>query len=164
MKRWLLAFVAVLALSLEACAPDTLPEHIQPVGFSAAEVEVLHDVHDHYCRATGWCPDFYGWGTDIRADYDYARWDWTTSKHSIAHNAGGAVNIDMVRIDGDLGRLWYAYAHEVWHWARGPHLPWGLAAESYDGTEPLCLDIAAVMTFCEASQQCTREETTCAGM
>jgi hypothetical protein len=163
-----IATILIVALCFSGCSASELPKVLQVQdGFSEAQVEVLHDVRDEWCEATGWCPSFVGWGTQVFAELDME--DCVTcDEKTLGYNDGAHVHLNVGHPGmGDLDRFWYTAAHEFGHWGSGGgvfgagHTGSGLMAEAYSDASRLCIDSEAVEAFCDESGQCSRREPTC---
>jgi hypothetical protein len=155
--------VLVLAMALVGCGPDPLPETIAVAGAREWQIQVLTDVLDHYCAATGWCPEIVESesGNALFTDqYPLVK----RNENKPAYHQHGIVRFDLAHWQiNDFDWLWHIGAHEFGHHGSKKHskAPGSILHYTADAPAPACLDQATVDQFCNASQQCTKQVSTC---
>jgi hypothetical protein len=151
----------LLVLALAACAPNDLPESLQvDAAFSDEQTAAIDDAVEHWCLATGWCPERTVWGSDIRLEANYAKYKRPEGSQSF--NDGTKIIVNGSGTWPDLSDFWLTIAHELGHFGTG-HTDVGVMAAVHPGfgVRPACLDAAAVDAFCDDSMQCKWKRPTC---
>jgi hypothetical protein len=154
--------VIVLALVLVGCGPDPLPESLDVRGATDTQMALVEDTVDPWCMATGWCPEIGHTGSVVMFTSDYPL-------HKRAANKPANFNNGTLRFDNedwqiqDLNWLWTIVAHELGHFGTKEHTedPNSVMYTGVHEPVPFCLDQVSVEQFCDESQQCTKQVSTC---
>lgn len=160
-RRYLIAFAAVLALSINGwgCAPLPKPPSSYSIddAFSPAERDIIHSAVDAWCEATGDCPAF----TPLHSEAAHfalvddlperARCPEGETCVTAGNEGQGLIRIARNRPNpDDLAMLWLVAAHEYGHLCIDGH-PEGSALMGPQHRTPLLeVDDGAVRLWNEA--------------
>ncbi len=136
-------FILLIALAA-GCLPRVPPEHYSiDSDLPAAHQEVIRDVIDARCAATGWCPTEAAWAdrgrimlVDEIIDPEYVEDVCPSGAVCEVDGRNDGDNIRMARNTHafrELDIFWHAVAHELGHFCSG-HTKSGLMAAINDGS------------------------------